>query len=80
MAKREKVGKLFKKTIELSEVMHPGRRRGKAKKAWVVKFITKELNKKIDLPLLNEAQEAAVISWAVDLVVDLVADKAGIDG
>jgi hypothetical protein len=80
MARREKIGRLFKKTVELSEVMHPGRRRGKAKKEWAVKFITKELNKRIDLPLLNEEQEAAVISWAVDLVVDLVAEKAGIDG
>jgi|TARA_B100000085_G_C18479109_1_gene486481 hypothetical protein len=80
MAKRERVGRLFKKTVELSEVMHPGRRKGKAKKKWAVEFITKELNKRLDLPLLNEEQEAAVIGWAVDIVVDLVSDKVGLDG
>jgi hypothetical protein len=80
MARREKIGRLFKKTIELSEAMHPGKRRGKAKKEWAEKFIVKELNKRINLPLLDEKQEAAVIGWAVDLVVDIVLDKAEING
>jgi len=65
-------GKILQQAIIMAEDLFPGPKKGKKKKAWVVKFI----NEHINLPLLNERQEEKIIGFAVDMLCDLMFQKA----
>jgi|TARA_R110000824_G_scaffold241128_1_gene429847 hypothetical protein len=61
-------GKVLHQAILMAEDLFPEPKSGKKKKAWVVEFI----NSHVNMPLLSERQEEKIISFAVDMVCDLV--------
>jgi hypothetical protein len=65
-----KYGKILKQAILMAEDLFPEPKTGKKKRAWVVKFI----NEHVNVPILNERQEAKAIGFAVDVVCDLIED------
>lgn len=67
-----KRGKLIKQAILMAEELFPEKGKGAEKKAWVVDLI----NSKVNIPVLNERQEERVISFAVDMICELVFDAA----
>jgi len=64
-------GKILQQAIIIAEDLFPGPKKGKKKKAWVVKFI----NDHVNMPLLNERQEERIIAFAVDMLCDLMFSK-----
>jgi len=62
--------KIMKKAIVLAEDIFPGPKMGKKKREWVVTFI----NEHVNMPLLNERQEARVIGFAVDILCEIIFD------
>ncbi len=56
----------------MAEGLFPEPGSGKKKKKWVVKFI----NEHVNLPLLNERQEERIIEFSVDILCDLIFEKA----
>jgi len=64
-------GKILQQAIIMAEDLFPGPKKGKKKKAWVVKFI----NDHVNMPLLNERQEERIIAFAVDMLCDLMFSK-----
>lgn len=62
-------GKILKQAILMAEDLFPEPKSGKKKRKWVVQFI----NEHVNVPLLNERQEAKAIGFAVDVVCDLLA-------
>lgn len=64
-------GKILQQAIVMAEDLFPGPKKGKKKKAWVVKFI----NDHVNMPLLNERQEERIIAFAVDMLCDLMFSK-----
>ena len=67
-----KRGKILKQAIHMAEELFPEPKSGKKKRKWVVNFI----NEHVNLPLLNERQEERIIGFAVDIVCELLFDKA----
>tara|TARA_S200002703_G_scaffold43098_1_gene37494 strand:+ start:73 stop:297 length:225 start_codon:yes stop_codon:yes gene_type:complete len=65
-------GKILQQAIVMAEDLFPGPKMGKKKREWVVTFI----NEHINLPLLNERQEERIIGFAVDMLCDLMFQKA----
>ena len=65
-----KYGKILKLAILLAEDLFPEPKSGKKKRKWVVQFI----NEHVNVPILNERQEAKAIGFAVDVVCDLIED------
>ena len=63
-------GKILKKAILMAEDLFPEPKSGKKKRKWVVQFI----NEHVNVPILNERQEAKAIGFAVDVVCDLIED------
>tara|TARA_R110000823_G_C15852881_1_gene492328 strand:- start:91 stop:309 length:219 start_codon:yes stop_codon:yes gene_type:complete len=61
-------GKVLKQAILMAEDLFPEPKSGKKKKAWCVEFI----NSHVNMPLLSERQEERIISFAVDMVCDLL--------
>ena len=61
-------GDIMRQAIIMAEGLYPEPKSGKKKQKWVVTFI----NEPVNIPLLNERQEAKVIAFAVDLFCDLV--------
>tara|TARA_R110000765_G_scaffold418472_1_gene521967 strand:+ start:239 stop:463 length:225 start_codon:yes stop_codon:yes gene_type:complete len=61
-------GKILHQAILMAEDLFPEPKSGKKKKAWCVEFI----NSHVNLPLLNERQEERIISFAVDMVCDII--------
>jgi hypothetical protein len=61
----------MKKAIVLAEDIFPGPKMGKKKREWVVTFI----NEHVNMPLLNERQEARVIGFAVDILCEIIFDR-----
>ena len=70
--KREEMkrGKIIKQAVLMAEDLFPEPKSGKQKRKWVVEFI----NEHINVPFLNERQEAKAIGFAVDVVCDLLQD------
>jgi|TARA_R110000824_G_scaffold3120_5_gene14415 hypothetical protein len=64
-AKFQNLGLLLKSACLMAEEMGGT---GEEKKKWVVDTI----NKKLDIPLLNEDQEEIVLELMVDIVCDLI--------
>jgi len=64
-------GDIMRQAIIMAEGLFPAPKSGKAKRAWVVTFI----NEHVNLPILNERQEARLIGFAVDMFCDLVFPK-----
>ncbi|HIA03803.1 MAG TPA: hypothetical protein EYN66_18180 [Myxococcales bacterium] len=64
-------GKILKQAILMAEDLFPEPQSGKKKRKWVVDFI----NEHINVPVLNERQEAKVIGFAVDIVCDLLVSQ-----
>ena len=65
-------GKVLQQAIVMAEGLFPEPGSGKKKKKWVVEFI----NEHVNLPLLNERQEERIIGFAVDVLCDLMFEKA----
>ena len=65
-----KYGKILKQAILMAEDLFPEPKSGKKKRKWVVQFI----NEHVNVPILNERQEAKAIGFAVDVVCDLIED------
>ena len=65
-----KYGKILKQAILMAEDLFPAPKTGKKKRKWVVQFI----NEHVNVPILNERQEAKAIGFAVDVVCDLIED------
>jgi hypothetical protein len=65
-----KHGKLLKQAILMAEELFPEPKSGKKKKEFVVDLI----NSKIDLPILGERAEERLISFAIDMLVDVLED------
>jgi hypothetical protein len=63
----QRLGLLLKAACELANELMP-EASGADKKAWVVSL----LNKKIDIPVLNEDQEEIVFDLMVDITCDLM--------
>tara|TARA_R100000655_G_scaffold59100_1_gene97556 strand:- start:5212 stop:5544 length:333 start_codon:yes stop_codon:yes gene_type:complete len=63
----QRLGLLLKAACELANELMP-EASGADKKAWVVSL----LNKKIDIPVLNEDQEEIVFDLMVDIACDLM--------
>lgn len=63
----QRLGLLLKAACDKANELMPDAR-GAEKKAWVVAL----LNKKIDIPVLNEDQEEVVFDLMVDIVCDLM--------
>ena len=63
----QRLGRLLKAACELANDLMP-EASGADKKAWVVSL----LNKKIDIPVLNEDQEEIVFALMVDITCDLM--------
>jgi hypothetical protein len=63
----QRLGLLLKAACELANDLMPDAS-GADKKAWVVSL----LNKKIDIPVLNEDQEEIVFDLMVDITCDLM--------
>ena len=63
----QRLGLLLKAACELANDLMP-EASGADKKAWVVSL----LNKKIDIPVLNEDQEEIVFDLMVDITCDLM--------
>jgi hypothetical protein len=61
-------GKVLKQAILMAEDLFPEPKSGKKKRKWVVDFI----NEHVNVPILNERQEAKAIGFAVDMVCDLL--------
>jgi len=61
-------GKILKQAILMAEDLFPEPKSGKKKRKWVVDFI----NEHVNVPILNERQEAKAIGFAVDVVCDLL--------
>ena len=61
-------GKILKQAILMAEDLFPEPKSGKKKRKWVVDFI----NEHVNVPILNERQEARAIGFAVDMVCDLL--------
>jgi len=61
-------GKVLKQAILMAEDLFPEPKSGKKKRKWVVQFI----NEHVNVPILNERQEAKAIGFAVDMVCDLI--------
>jgi len=61
-------GKILKQAILMAEDLFPEPKSGKKKRKWVVQFI----NEHVNVPILNERQEAKAIGFAVDMVCDLI--------
>ena len=61
-------GKVLKQAIIMAEDLFPEPKSGKKKRKWVVQFI----NEHVNVPILNERQEAKAIGFAVDMVCDLI--------
>jgi|TARA_R100000808_G_scaffold5066_1_gene15725 hypothetical protein len=64
-------GKILQQAIIMAEDLFPGPKKGKEKRAWVIKFI----NEHVNFPILNERQEAKIIGFAVDVLCDLMFQK-----
>ena len=62
-----KLGLLIAEACKLAEQLLPDED-GETKRKWVVGI----LNKKLDIPLLNEKQEEAVLGIIIDVTCDLV--------
>ena len=63
---------IMKKAILIAEDLFPEPKSGSEKKAFVVDFI----NERVNLPLLNERQEEKLIGFAVDVLCELIFEKA----
>tara|TARA_R110000751_G_scaffold129945_6_gene231903 strand:- start:1109 stop:1417 length:309 start_codon:yes stop_codon:yes gene_type:complete len=63
----QRLGLLLKAACDMANELMP-EASGADKKAWVVVL----LNKKIDIPILNEDQEELVFDLMVDIVCDLM--------
>ena len=63
----QRLGLLLKAACEMANELMPDAS-GADKKAWVVSL----LNKKIDIPILNEDQEEMVFDMMVDITCDLM--------
>jgi hypothetical protein len=61
-------GDIMRQAIVMAEGLFPEPKSGDEKRAWVITFI----NEHINLPILNERQEARLIGFAVDMFCDLV--------
>ena len=68
---REELAKVASHAIGIAEVLFSGPNRGAEKKEWVVDFI----NEKVNLPLLNEAQEEKLISFLIDCLCGIIDKK-----
>ena len=64
-------GKILQQAIIMAEDIFPGPKKGKKKRAWVIKFI----NEHVNIPILNERQEERIIGFAVDMLCDLMFSK-----
>lgn len=63
-----KLGVLIASACRMAEELFPDSGSGEQKKEWVVNL----LNKKLDVPLLTEKQEAKLLGLLVDVVCDVV--------
>ena len=74
MRKRKKINRadVIKHAVLMAEDLFPSPKSGKAKREFVIDLI----NDKVNLPILNEKQEAVVIGLMVDLVCDFVFKRA----
>jgi len=61
------LSRLIKTMVQTSELLHPGEKRGLEKRDWVVNLLNQRV---VNLPFLNEDQEAILIGALVDLTVD----------
>jgi|TARA_R110000744_G_scaffold127997_1_gene234988 hypothetical protein len=68
MARKINRGKVLKQAILMAEDLFPEPKSGKKKRAWCVEFI----NSHVNVPLLNERQEAKAIGFAIDMICDLL--------
>tara|TARA_R110000824_G_scaffold81692_7_gene205241 strand:- start:2486 stop:2707 length:222 start_codon:yes stop_codon:yes gene_type:complete len=64
----KKVGNIVKNAIMLAEDLFPDKGSGSTKKAFVINLI----NDRVDIPILNEGQEEAIISILIDVICTLV--------
>jgi hypothetical protein len=60
------LSRTIQQLVRTAELLHPGEKTGEEKRAWVVSL----LNKRVDIPFLNEDQESIIIGALVDLAVD----------
>lgn len=65
-----KKGLLLKHAVMMAEEIFPEPKSGKKKRKWVIDFI----NDHVNVPILNERQEAKAIGFAVDVICDLADD------
>jgi len=63
---------VIKHAVLMAEDLFPAPNSGKAKREFVIDLI----NDKVNLPILNEKQEAVVIGLMVDLVCDFIFKRA----
>lgn len=64
----KKLGVLIATACREAEKLFPETKSGDQKKEWVVDL----LNKKVDIPLMTEKQEAALLGLLVDVVCDVI--------
>ena len=64
----KKLGPLVAAACRYAELLFPEKKSGEQKKEWVVEL----LNKKLNVPLLTEKQEAVILGLIVDVVCDLI--------
>ena len=64
----KKVGNIVKNAIMLAHDLFPDKGSGSTKKAFVINLI----NDRVDIPILNEGQEEAIISILIDVICTLV--------
>ena len=70
--RRRKIGRLATRAVEMAEELFPEPGAGAKKRKWVVEF----LNDKINIPGIGEGMEERMLALLVDVVVDLVINKA----
>jgi len=70
--RRRKIGRLAVRAVEMAEELFPEPGAGAKKRKWVVEF----LNDKINIPGIGEGMEERMLALLVDVVVDLVINKA----
>ena len=68
MARKINRGNIIKQAVLMAEDLFPEPKSGKKKRDWVVTFV----NEHVNLPILNERQEERIISFAVDMLCDVL--------
>ncbi len=67
----KKIGSVIKNAVLLAEDLFPDSGSGETKKAFVIDLI----NDRVDIPVLTEGQEEAIIGVLIDVICTLVLDK-----